>query len=171
MMFERRGSEEMYGGWRIWNSGAILKIKILAWCLLSAESKGFLIFTRVSAALSGRCAVEKLAEHAETCTASLLKILSICREMEKEEGGGEKGRKGERMLCLTRHMYLYRIYAYVNSWKAYTVEFGVKDNIYWSLRAYKNWSRIRYENIFSLINTVSLSTNQLNVDIVRNDIQ
>lgn len=100
-----------------------------------------------------------------------IKILSICREMEKEEGGGEKGKKGERMLRLTRHMYLYRIYAYVNSWKAYTVEFGVKDNIYWSLRAYKNWSRIRYKNIFSLINTVSLSTNQLNVDIVRNDIQ
>lgn len=43
-----------------------------------------------------------------------MKIPSICREMEKEEEGRE--RKGERMLRLTRHMYLYRVYAYMNSW-------------------------------------------------------
>lgn len=84
--------EGMYG-WRIWNSGAILKIKILAWCLLSAESKGFLIFTRVSAVLSGRCTRRKNWRNTQQRAGVAMKTPSICREMEK---GGEEGEEREK---------------------------------------------------------------------------
>lgn len=125
----------MYGGWRIWNSGAILKIKILAWCLLSAESKGFSIFTRVSAALSGRYARWKNWRNTQK-RVLYENSVDLSRNGKR---GGRKREEGRKNVAFnpTMHMYLYRVYAYVNSWKVTRpckacTRFGAKDNIYWS---------------------------------------